>query len=109
MITRSRIFITAAWVCHLLLACGIVTSQTLPPAADAALPAAPGRQTEEEVTIRSVQQEKDGSIFHLRGNAEIHYRNYILYADQMTYNSDTGDSEAEGHVLLDGGPYDEHI
>ena len=33
MITRSRIFITAALVCHLLLASGIVTSQTLPPAA----------------------------------------------------------------------------
>ena len=121
MITRSRIFITAAWLCHLLLASGIVTSQTLPPAAatvsapasapapDPALPTAPGSQIEEEVTIRAVQQEKEGIIFHLRGNAEIHYRNYILYADQVTYNSDNGDSELEGHVVLDGGPYDEHI
>jgi LPS-assembly protein len=56
-----------------------------------------------------VQQEKDGSIFHLRGKAEIHYRTYILYADEITYNSDTGDSELEGHVVLDGGPYDEHV
>jgi LPS-assembly protein len=120
MITRSRIFITAAWVCHLLLASAIVTSQTLPPAAaevSAAEPApAPSPllpktvgQVEEPVTIRAVEQEKDGSIYHLRGKAEIHYRDYILYADQVTYNSDTGDSELEGHVVLDGGPYDEHV
>jgi len=114
---RSRIIITAALVCHLLLAPGIVTSQTLPPSADnisvteraSALPAAPTTQTEEEVTIRAVEQEKDGSIYHLRGRAEIHYRTYILRADQITYNADTGDSEEEGHVVLDGGPYDEHV
>jgi len=117
MTTRSRIFITAAVVCHLLLAPGIVTSQTLPPATDTvavseqttAFPAAPAGQTEEEVTIRAVQQEKDGSIYHLRGGAEIDYRTYILHADQITYNADTGDSELEGHVVLDGGPYDEHV
>jgi LPS-assembly protein len=121
MITRSRIFITTALVCHLLLASGIVTSQTLPPAAAAIsagesapatappLPAAAAGQTEEEVAIRAVQEEKDGSIYHLRGGAEIDYRNYILRADQITYNADTGDSELEGHVLLDGGPYDEHV
>jgi len=121
MITRSRIFITAALVCHLLLAPGIVTSQTLPPAAATvstpetapaiapALPTASASQTEEEVTIRAVEQEKDGSIYHLRGRVEIHYRTYILYADQVTYNADTGDSQLEGHVVLDGGPYDEHV
>jgi LPS-assembly protein len=117
MITRSRIFITTAFVCHLLLAPGIVTSQTLPPAAATvaapesatALPTAPAGQTEEPVTMRAVQQEKDGSIYHLRGAAEIDYRNYILHADEITYNADTGDSEQEGHVVLDGGPYDEHM
>ena len=121
MITRSRIIITTAFVCHLFLASGIVTSQTLPPAAAtvstpasapataAVVPAAPSGQTEEEVTIRAVQQEKDGSIYHLRGEVEIRYRTYILHADQVTYNADTGDSEPEGHVVLDGGPYDEHV
>ncbi len=59
--------------------------------------------------MRAVEQEKDGSIYHLRGDAEIDYRTYILHADEITYNSDTGDSELEGHVVLDGGPYDEHI
>jgi LPS-assembly protein len=121
MITRSRIFITAALVCHLLLAPGIVTSQTLPPAAatiaapasaPATIPVPPtaaASQAEEEVTIRAVQQEKDGSNYHLRGAVEIDYRTYILHADQVTYNADTGDSEVEGHVTLDGGPYDEHV
>src|SRR5262249_8497816 len=41
--------------------------------------------------------------------AEIHYQTYILYADQISYNSDTSEATAEGHVVLDGGPYDEHI
>ena len=121
MITRSRIFITAALVCHLLLASGIVTSQTLPPAAATVTPPAtaasavpasatgPAGQTEEEVTIRAVQQEKDGSVYHLRGGVEIHYRTYILGADEVTYHAESGDSELEGHVVLDGGPYDEHV
>ena len=73
------------------------------------LPIAPATQTEEEVTIRALQQEKDGPVYHLRGRVEIHYRTYILSADQVTYNADTGDSELEGHVVLDGGPYDEHV
>ena len=107
MITRYRIFITATVVCHLLLAPGIVTSQTLPPAPVTA--PAPSSQTQEEVTIRVVEQEKDGSVYHLRGDVEIRYRTYILHADQITYKADTGDSELEGHVELDGGPYDEHV
>jgi LPS-assembly protein len=124
MITRSRIIITAAWVCHLLLAPGIVTSQTLPPATAISVPEQPpasplppatqtatqtATKTEEEVTIRAVQQEKDGPVYHLRGAVEIHYRAYILDADQVTYNTDSGDTELEGHVVLDGGPYDEHV
>ncbi len=118
MIIRSRIFITSALVCHLLLASGIVTSQTLPPAAASesapapppSLAAAPARQTEQEpVTIRALQQEKEGSVYHLRDEVEIRYRTYILHADRVTYNADTGDSELEGHVVLDGGPYDEHV
>jgi|HubBroStandDraft_1064217.scaffolds.fasta_scaffold00280_4 LPS-assembly protein len=128
MTTCSRIFITTAVVCHLLLASGIVTSQTLPPSgttvtapqgsptsSPAATPAPPpgppkaASQTEEPVTMRAVHQEKDGSIYHLHGDAEIDYRNYILHADQIDYNADTGESELEGHVVLDGGPYDEHV
>jgi len=61
------------------------------------------------VTIRAIEQEKDGPIFHLRGKVEIHYATYVLYADSADYDSDTGDATAEGHVVLDGGPNDEHV
>jgi len=111
MIIRSRILTTAALVCHLVLACGLVTSQTLPSnfGKEKQLPPAPSSQPLENVTIRAVEQEKEGSVYHLRGRAEIDYRSYILQADEITYNADTGDSELEGHVVLDGGPYDEHV
>ena len=63
----------------------------------------------QDVTIRALQQEKDGPVFKLRGQAEIHYGTYILYADSVDYNSETGDATADGHVVLDGGPNDEHV
>jgi LPS-assembly protein len=111
MIFRSRILITAMLVCHLLLAPRIVTSQTPPTAAPAVmpLPAAPSNQTGEEVEIHAVEQEKDGLTYKLRGQAEIRYRSYILKADAVTYDSSSGETQLEGHVILDGGPYDEHV
>ncbi len=114
MTSRTRFLITAAFVCHLLLALSIVTSQLLFTEQASAqtkkdLPSAPSAVNTQDVTIRALQQEKEGSIFKLRGQAEIHYDTYILYADSVDYNSDTGDSTADGHVVLDGGPNDEHV
>lgn len=112
MTSRTRILITAAVVCHLLLAPPLVTSQLLSfsPPADTiqGLPNAPSVQGE-EVTMRALEQEKQGTIYKLRGQAEVRYRSYILYADEITYDSDTGQAHADGHVVLDGGPNDEHI
>ena len=96
--------ITAAWVCHLLLAPALVTSQLLSPTT-----AVPNPAEGEPVTIRALEQEKDGFVYHLRGQVEIHYLSYVLYADEMTYNQQTGEVTAEGHVVLDGGPSDEHV
>jgi LPS-assembly protein len=113
MTSRTRFLITAALVCHLLVVPGIVTSQLLSTAAAAgpqtSSSPAPSTVTEQDVTIRSLQQEKDGVVFKLRGEAEIHYGSYILFADAVDYNSDTGDTVADGHVVLDGGPNDEHV
>ncbi|MBZ5600445.1 MAG: LPS assembly protein LptD [Acidobacteriia bacterium] len=110
MNSRTRFLITAAFVCHLLLAPALVTSQLLSSSNQpGALPIAPSAVQGEEVTIRAQEQEKDGPVFKLRGQAEIHYRTYILYADEVTYNSQTGDATADGHAVLDGGPNDEHI
>src|ERR1700739_2095954 len=133
MISRTRLLITAAVFCHLLLKPCLVTSQLLyrtepvgssagqgsasaDPFPPAPSPTGPGPAdsakngaADEEITIRAAQQEKDGPMFKLRGQVEIHYRSFILYADEITYNSDTGDATLEGHAVLDGGPNDEHI
>jgi LPS-assembly protein len=106
MTSRTRFLITAAFVCHLLLAPSLVTSQLLSPATQ---PDAPSALNDEEVTIRALEQEKDGPVFKLRGQVEIHYGTYVLYADEVIYDSQTGDTTADGHVVLDGGQNDEHL
>ena len=57
----------------------------------------------------ALEQEKDGPVYKLQGQAEIHYSGYILRADEVTYNSETGEVVAEGHVVADGGSNDEHL
>ncbi len=116
MISRTRFLITAAYLCHLLLALLLVTSRLLaaqnqtetPENPPIAAPIPPPR--EENVTISATEsQEKNGPVYTLRGHVEIHYRTYALYADEVTFNSDTGEAVGEGHMVLDGGPNDEHI
>ncbi|MGA7382219.1 MAG: LPS assembly protein LptD [Terriglobales bacterium] len=110
MSSRTRLLITATFVCHLILALPLVTSQLLAPSAAAQdLPHTSSPLREQDVTITALQQEKQGTIYQLHGNAEIHYGTYILRADEVSYNSETGDSKAAGHVVLEGGPNDEHI
>jgi LPS-assembly protein len=110
MTSRTRLLITAAVLCHLLLAPSLVTSQLLPAhSTQQNLPEAPSRAAAPPVTIRALQQEKDGPVYKLRGNVEIDYDAYTIHADQVTYNSDTGDVQAEGHLVLEGGVNDEHI
>ena len=48
-------------------------------------------------------------MFRLHGHAEIHYGTYVFYADEVSYDSASGQITADGHVALDGGPNDEHI
>jgi LPS-assembly protein len=116
MISRTRFLITAAFVCHLLLAPRLVTSQLQsvpntaePVQVEASAPSPPVIQREENVRIQAIEQEKDGPVYKLRGHVEIRYGTYSLYADEVTYNSDTGEANFEGHAVLDGGPNDEHI
>ncbi len=109
MSSRTRFLITATFVCHLILAVPLVTSQLLSPNTAQELPNTHPPVHEEDVTITALQQEKQGTLYQLHGNAEIHYGTYILRADEVSYNSATGDSKAVGHVVLEGGPNDEHI
>ena len=122
MTLRNRFIITATVLCHLLLVPPLVTSQ-LHLASAVADPAkketaasdsnACAKQAQsadpDSPVICSLSQEKDGAIYKLHQSVEIHYRSYILRADEATYNSDTGEAGAEGHFALDGGPNDEHI
>jgi LPS-assembly protein len=110
-LARIRWIITMAVLCHQLLAPRLVTSQLLPasPSEPTIGPTPIEHAPSVPVTIRAEQQEKDGPIYKLRGNVEIDYGTYTISGDKGTYNSDTGDVEAEGHLVLDGGPNDEHI
>src|ERR1700690_2260110 len=125
MTLRTRFLITALFLCHQLPALSLVTSQFLAENSDpaqvpiaqetgpkpAATPCASqaAKQDSDESTICAIEQEKDGDVYKLHGNAEIHSRNYILRADEVTYTSDSGEATATGHVTLDGGPNDDHI
>jgi LPS-assembly protein len=115
MIFRTRFLITAACVCHLLLAPPLVTSQLLggptqESAGNQAISVVPESSPPgEEVRIEATTQEKEGPIYKLRGHVEVRYGSYSLYADEVTYNDDTGEATGEGHMVLDGGPVDEHI
>ena len=131
MTRRTRFLITANFLCHQLLAVALVTSQLLaaqsaqtapasaaqagkksaasPPAANGPCPNLPATQQDDSTIICAIQQEKEGDIYKLHGNAEIHYLDYILKADEATYDSDSGETTATGHVTLDGGPNDDHI
>jgi LPS-assembly protein len=110
MTTRIRLLITAVLVCHLLLAPRVVTSQLLPTRRPAKSPSPQhSNQSPLPVTIRAAHQEKDGAVYKLNGDVQIDYGTYTIKGDDATYNSDTGDIFAEGHLLLEGGPNDEHV
>ncbi|MCU1246494.1 MAG: outer membrane protein Imp, required for envelope biosis / Organic solvent tolerance protein, partial [Acidobacteria bacterium] len=61
------------------------------------------------VHLSANRQRKDGSIYTLLGDVEIRYGTYVLHADKVNYNEDTGEVRAEGHLDLEGGQDDEHI
>jgi LPS-assembly protein len=129
MTLRTRLLITALFLCHQFLAPSLVTSQLHSAisdraallssqetaqknsAADSSTPCARLAETEDADSpiICAIQQEKDGALYKLHGNAEIDYRGYVLRADEITYNSDSGEATAAGHFTLDGGPNDDHI
>jgi LPS-assembly protein len=127
MTPRTRFLITALFLCHQLLIPALVTSQllrgnssaspqkeqqkTTAPAAPPTTPCATQAATQDSdaTTICAIQQEKVGDVYKLHGQGEIHYRNYVVRADEVTYDSDSGLATGSGHFTLDGGPNDDHI
>lgn len=77
---------------------GIPIAQPLPPT-PAGVP----------VHIAAQLQTKQGDLYTLTGNVEIHYRDYIVYADKATYDSSAQIVEAMGHLRVEGGRDNEQI
>jgi LPS-assembly protein len=61
-------------------------------------PARPGAPDANHVHIESVTQDAIGVIRHLRGNVRLETSDMLLRADELDYNTETGDAEARGHV-----------
>lgn len=107
---------------HPHLAAQELSSQALPQiAVQTALPDAPsGAQYPDaivlpatgattEVTMESLTQSKDGSVFILDRDVVVTYGDRIVKADHIEYDKDTGDVTATGHVKLIGGANHEEI
>ncbi|MGH9603903.1 MAG: LPS-assembly protein LptD, partial [Terriglobales bacterium] len=116
MTRRILLITTVLAACHLLLAPQAFTNQlpqaggeSADPPAQAATPQAPAAPQGEDVTIRAREQEKAGDVFKLRGEVEIRYRDFIFRADQVTYDTASGQITATGKVSFEGGPHDENI
>lgn len=126
MTLRNRFLITALLLCHQLLAPSLVTRQLLAAQTGHLQSSSPQKAVQNQTTsaapcpsqpaqdpyvsvICAISQEKVGDVYKLHGNAEIHYHGYIIRADEMTYDTDSGETTADGHFTLDGGPYDEHV
>ncbi len=66
----------------------------------------PAPATGVPVELEADRQELAGDIVTLTGNVVIHYRDYVLRADKVTYNRATTELEADGHLQVAGGPND---
>ncbi len=105
MSLRTLRIITFTLLSHLLLISPAFTSQ---------LPVSSGARTgpgwiSHEVTIKARQQSRQGDVYTLEGDVEILYGNYVLRAEHGTYNEATGDVEASGGVVFEGGPHEAHL
>src|SRR4051812_32958448 len=128
MTLRYRIISTLLLLCHVFVLPAIVTCQ-----APADVPAASRQSPEnqektqaprpkthlagpneegEEVTIETAPggfQEKVGDVYHLKGGVVITFRSFVVRADEITYDTKSGELIANGHLSFDGGPHDEHL
>jgi LPS-assembly protein len=118
MRVRTCLFITALTLCHLQLWPQALTKQFPSASEPSSLPDAPDYPIAEVVAappagvpvrIESKQQEKRGDVYLLTGDVRIEYKDFVLNADKASYNGETGDAEADGHVRLQGGRNNELI
>ncbi len=131
---RYLVFITVLAVCHAPLGAqtsGVLTNQV--PAAQRetssaqenqtapnseALPDDPGQElvpvaapepppsTGTPLEWEALRQDWANDTVTLTGNVVFHYRDYVIRADTVSYNRATTELEADGHLLVTGGPND---
>jgi LPS-assembly protein len=94
-------------------------SSLQPPAAD--LPDDPGQELVPQAVSEQASpagtpvewdaknQEWAGDTLTLTGDVVVHYRDYVIRADSVTYNRATTELEADGHLQVTGGPNDVFI
>ena len=66
----------------------------------------PAPETGTPVEWEAKHQEWAGDTLTLTGDVVVHYRDYVIRADNVTYNRATTELEADGHLQLSGGPND---
>jgi LPS-assembly protein len=69
----------------------------------------PAKRPDRAILESDLPQSRHDDIYTAAGNVVLTYGDRVLHADSLTYNDDTGESDATGHVLLTGGENDEHI
>ena len=61
------------------------------------------------VLVEAQRQARVGDTWTLTGDVVVHYRDYVLHADNVVYHQSTSELEAEGHLQVAGGPNDVRI
>jgi LPS-assembly protein len=83
--------------------------QSALPEAHVVPPPAKGVPVKIEADTQTYVKSDGTGIYTLAGHAVIHYKDYVISADHITYNQDTGDVVAEGNLHVDGGPDHAHL
>jgi LPS-assembly protein len=63
-------------------------------------PPRPNAPAPGDVRVSALQQEKQGSVYKLRGQSQVETVDSLLRADEIDYDEETGDAEARGHVYF---------
>lgn len=69
----------------------------------------PPDKSPDTVSWNADTQSKHDTVYLLSGNVEVTYQDHILRADSISYDENTHDITANGHVHLSGGENNEYI
>lgn len=64
---------------------------------------------EKKLTIDADKMTRNGEVYTLSGNVEIHYNGYTVLGENLVFNQATGEVVSTGHIRINGGPADEYI